>query len=73
VLKFDKTGEQEIDLSEMREHVEMDKYYPPRNGRFRPRPRLQRSCNRRRSRAPSRIAKSENASPGRKMPVMGEY
>jgi hypothetical protein len=25
VLKFDRTGEQEIDLSEMREHVEMDK------------------------------------------------
>jgi hypothetical protein len=24
VLKFDKTGEQEIDLSEMREHVKMD-------------------------------------------------
>jgi hypothetical protein len=25
VLKFDRTGGQEIDLSEMREHVEMDK------------------------------------------------
>jgi hypothetical protein len=25
VLKFDRTGEQEIDLSEMKEHVEMDK------------------------------------------------
>ncbi len=24
VLKFDKTGEQEINLSEMREHVKMD-------------------------------------------------
>ncbi len=76
MLKFDKTGEQEINLSEMTKHVEMDNQCPSINGIFRPGPAfslfavLDVALLRLRL---SRYRRDCGLGRGRNLPFLGEY